>query len=120
MEKRICLNCGEPIIGRSDKKFCNDFCRNNYNNHRKKDTVNLMRNINNILRSNRHILANLNPSGKAKVSKRMLLDKGFNFSYHTNAYTTKKGNRYYFVYDQGFLPLEGDYFALVRRQEYVG
>ena len=31
MEKN-CLECGTRIIGRADKKFCNDSCRNSYNN----------------------------------------------------------------------------------------
>ena len=31
-----CLECGEKIIGRSDKKFCNDACRNSYNNKQNK------------------------------------------------------------------------------------
>ena len=29
MEKRFCLDCGEPHKGRADQKFCNDLCRNN-------------------------------------------------------------------------------------------
>ncbi|HRZ33187.1 MAG TPA: DUF2116 family Zn-ribbon domain-containing protein, partial [Flavobacterium sp.] len=42
-----CLECGEKIIGREDKKFCSDGCRNSYNNKINKDSTNLMRNINN-------------------------------------------------------------------------
>lgn len=30
--KRVCLNCGTPIYGRSDKKFCSHNCRAYYNN----------------------------------------------------------------------------------------
>ena len=29
---KTCLNCGEEINGRVDKKFCCDYCRNHYNN----------------------------------------------------------------------------------------
>lgn len=29
---RVCLSCGAKLIGRSDKKFCNDGCRGFYNN----------------------------------------------------------------------------------------
>jgi len=28
MEKRFCFDCGEPLNGRADQKFCNDLCRN--------------------------------------------------------------------------------------------
>ena len=31
-----CLNCESPTKGRSDKKFCTDLCRSQFNNQRKK------------------------------------------------------------------------------------
>lgn len=110
-----CPECGEKIIGRIDKKFCSDYCRNSYNNNLNKDSKNLLRNINNKLRKNYRILEELNPGDKTKTSKSRLLSKGFDFEYFTNIYTTKTGNVYYFVYNQGYLPLEGDYYALVKR-----
>ena len=50
--------------------------------------------------------------------------KGHFFDMHTklpftNLYQTKNGHTYYFCYDQGYLPLEHDYFALVKRKEYI-
>ena len=51
----------------------------------------------------------------ATVSKMMSIEKGFDFNYFTSIYTTKAGTVYYFVYNQGYLPLEGDYYALVKR-----
>jgi len=119
MEKRKCPECGFEIIGRSDKIFCSDQCRNTYNNNLKKDSNNYVRRINNILRKNRRILEELNPNGKSKAHKNKLIDKGFNFDYYTNVYRTKNGNVYYFCYEQGYLPIEEEYFALVVKQEYV-
>ena len=78
-----CLECGEKIFGRSDKKFCSDGCRNTYNNNQKKDTTNLMRNINNILRKNCRILDEINVDGKAKTTKSKLTALGFDFNYIT-------------------------------------
>lgn len=118
MEKQ-CPECGEPIKGRVDKKFCSDLCRNSYNNRSNSNTNNFMRNINNILRRNRRIMEELNPDGKTKVPKEKLTSKGFNFSYFTNVYLTKTGNQYFFCYEYGYLPLEGDYYALVKRQEWM-
>jgi predicted nucleic acid-binding Zn ribbon protein len=115
MEKK-CLECGDKIRGRADKKFCSDSCRNNYNNKFNKDTKNLMRNIHNALRKNYRILESLNPEEKTKTTRDKLLKLGFNFDYFTSIYTTKAGTVYYFVYDQGYLPLENDYYALVKRQ----
>src|SRR5699024_6241942 len=85
--KRNCLECGEKISGRSDKKFCSDYCRNAYNNRLNKDTRNLMRNVHNRLRKNYRILEKLNSKGKTTVPKGRLLKSGFNFTYFTSIYT---------------------------------
>ena len=113
--QKACLECGEKIVGRIDKKFCSDYCRNAHNNNLNKDSKNLLRNINNQLRKNYRVLEELNPEGKTKTTKSRLLAKGFSFEFFTSIYTTKAGTVYFFVYDQGYLPLEGDYYALVRR-----
>lgn len=113
--QKTCLECGEQLKGRADKKFCSDYCRNAYNNKLNKDSKNLIRNTNNRLRKNYRILEELNPNGKSKATKSQLLSKDFSFDLITSIYTTKKGTIYYFVYDQGYLPLENDYFALVKK-----
>jgi len=117
--ERYCPECGEKIKGRVDKKFCSDLCRNSFNNRSNSDTNNFMRSINTILRRNRKILEELNPEGKSKIQKDKLIAKGFNFNYYTNTYLTKTGNQYFFCYEYGYLRLEGDYFALVKRQEWM-
>ncbi len=113
---RTCLECGEKLIGREDKKFCNDSCRNSYNNKINKDTNNLMRNINNQIRKNFRILNHLNTEEKTKVSKNTLLQKGFDFTLITSIYTTKTGNQYFFVYNQGYMILDEEYCLLVKRK----
>ena len=115
MEKE-CLECGDKVIGRADKKFCSDACRNAYNNAINKDHNNLIRNTHNRLRKNHRILSSLNPSDKTKVNKATLLKHGFLFDYITGTYTTKSGSTYRYVYDQGYLPLEGEVFLLVKRE----
>lgn len=110
-----CLECGEKIVGRVDKKFCSDYCRNAYHNNRNKDRKNLVRNVNNRLRKNYRILEEFNPKEKTTTTRTRLQAKGFNFDYITSIYTTKSGKVYYFVYDQGYLPLENGIYALVKR-----
>jgi hypothetical protein len=110
-----CLECHEKIVGREDKKFCSDGCRNAYNNKMNKDHTNLMRNINNKLRKNYRILTELNPEGKTKTTKNKLISKGFDFDLMTSVYTTKTGNTYYFVYDQGYMAVENEGFVLVKK-----
>lgn len=114
MQKQ-CPVCESKIVGRADKKFCSDYCRNAFNNQLNKDSKNLVRNINNLLRKNYRILSELNPKDKTKTTKTKLIAKGFDFHHFTSIYTTKTGNTYYFVYDQGYLPLENEFYALVKR-----
>lgn len=113
---RKCLECETSIFGREDKKFCSDYCRNAFNNKINKDEKNYIRNVNNRLRKNWRILESLNPNQKTKTSKTKLVEQGFDFNYFTSIYTTKTGNVYYFVYNQGYLALENDYYALVKRK----
>ncbi len=119
-DKKVCLSCGEILKGRSDKKFCSDLCRNSHNNEQNSDANNYVRNINNALRKNRRILAEvLGQNEKMKISKDKLSTKGFSFSYYTNVYNTKTGNTYYFCYEYGYLHLEGDFVAIVLRKEFL-
>ncbi len=111
-----CLECNEKIVGREDKKFCSDGCRNAYNNKINKDSTNYMRNVNNKLRKNYRILAEANPEGKAKISRTKLLSKGFDFEFFTSILSTSTGNTYYFVYDQGYRLLDNDYYLLVKKE----
>jgi len=111
-----CLECGDDFKGRVDKKFCSDYCRNTYNNKINTDSKNLVRNINNRLRKNYKILSELNTSGKTKVTRRKLLDGNFDFTFFTSIYTTKTGNTYFYIYDQGYLALENDYYLLIRKE----
>jgi len=113
--ERNCPECSEKIVGREDKKFCSDACRNSYNNKINKDSTNLMRNVNNTLRRNYRILADLNADGKTKTTKARLAGRGFDFNYFTNLLQTKTGNTYYFVYEQGYMALENDYYILVKK-----
>ncbi|MFP4024539.1 MAG: hypothetical protein ACLFVR_08430 [Thiohalospira sp.] len=121
-DTRKCPECGEKIVGRADKKFCSDQCRNTYNNRLNSDASNTVRNVNNILRKNRRILAGLNKqSGKTIVNKETLLTSGFNFTYHTHTYTTKKGDVYHFCYEQGYLYLpDKELYLLVENKENIG
>ena len=115
--ERVCLEWGELIRGRSDKKFCDDSCRNSYHNARNKDVSAYIRKTNNQLRKNHRILTELNTRDKTKVSRKALVKAGFDFDLHTGMYTTKSGSVYYYVYDQGYLVLENEQVLLVKRDK---
>jgi len=119
MEIRECLECQMKLSGRKDQKFCSDQCRNTFNNRQNEDANKYVRRINNILRKNRRVLAQLNPEGKKTVDGIRLAEEGFNFHYYTNIYTTKTGSKYYFCYEQGYLKVDSDKYMLVQKQDYV-
>ncbi len=116
MEKKKCLECDKNVLGRIDKKFCSDYCRNTYNNKLNRSSNNLIRNTNNRLRKNYTVLTELNKSGKTKITRSKMINKNFDFNFFTSIYKTKAGKVYFYVYDQGYLPLEGEYYLLVKRE----
>ena len=117
MEERKCLECGEPLRGRADQKFCNDLCRNAYNNKKLGKATNYMRKVNRILKQNHAILCDLNPDEKSITFRSVLEKQGFQFDYHTHVYTTRNGRVYYFIYDQGYSELENNKFVLVKKED---
>jgi hypothetical protein len=76
-----------------------------------------MRHVNCILRRNRRILCELNPKGKSKTSLSKLAEKGFDFTYFTNVRRTNSGSVYYFCYEQGYLPLDNNVYALIKKMD---
>lgn len=118
---RHCMSCGRPLRGRIDKKFCDDACRNTYNNQQKlqNQSNGFVRTINSALLKNRKILQGLvNNSGDiAKATREKLLGLGFQFKYHTHLYVTKSGKTYTYCYDYGYLPIENDWYLVVKRKQ---
>ena len=124
MEKNHCLECGSPVYGRSDKKFCDGDCRNAYNNKVQRDHESYITALNKSLRRNRKILKNLAPIGKSTLRKEVLDALGYDFNVFSSMYRTEKGNVYYLCYDYGFCPIvdaKGMSRALIiQKQDYMG
>ncbi len=114
---RVCPECDRPVFGRIDKKFCSDACRNAFNNRQNSEQLQLIRNVNSILKKNRKILEEMNPQGKKTTHREEMLKRGFDFQYFTNIHRTKAGDEYRFCYDQGFLELDKGFILLVKRRE---
>lgn len=115
---RFCVTCKKALKGRTDKKFCNESCRNGFYNHLNAETNNLVRNINHALGKNRRILESffIEENKIITASAHQLLLKGFQFRYFTHQHTNKKGNTYFFCYNYGYLLLENTYLLVKGRE----
>lgn len=121
MEIRHCLSCGDSLKGRSDKKFCNDYCRNNFNNQRKSlDKQNsVIKAVNSILLKNRKILESVLPSGdeRIKVFGDKLIRLGFQFNYITNVNRHDANQTYFCCYDYGYYPADNNCYIVLKVKE---
>lgn len=96
-----CAACGKPLKGRSDKKFCDSYCRNGYNNKNKNSEERYIQHLNRLIRRNRRILKTLCPQGKAIVRKELLDQLGYKYGVFSGIF--KSGAITYFLcYDYGF------------------
>lgn len=117
-EVKFCLACKKPVRGRADKKFCDDYCRNAFNNQLRMQEPPQVKEIILTLKKNRKVLEELMGAEEmCKQPKNKFITKGFLFDYHTHLYKNKNGNTYYFCFEYGYLPLEGDWFLLVKRKK---
>lgn len=117
--ERKCKVCERIIKGRSDKKFCDTYCRAAYNNEQKGPVNNLMRKVNKALGKNRRILQSLLRENETmkKTTREKLLQSGFQFKYLTHTLNNPKRGIYYFCYEFGYRPLADDLFLIVKRNE---
>lgn len=116
METKACHYCNEPLKGRVDQKFCDDYCRNSFNNALNRDKNKKIRNINHALRKNRYILETLlEKRNKLKVNKEDLINNGFQAKYYTHTALNNKGETYYWIYDYGLSSLEKEWVMVVKQ-----
>jgi hypothetical protein len=120
-DTKNCKVCQKPLRGRSDKKFCDDYCRNVYNNKLKEgERQNTdIKEISQALRKNRKVLEMLLPHSEnsVKASRDELLRMGFHFDYITDYYRTKSGETYHYCFDYGYLPLGNNMNLIVRKKK---
>jgi hypothetical protein len=109
-----CLQCNRNLRGRSDKKFCDAYCRNAYHNEHKKHVNILHQKINGILKKNRSILERFFKfkNKPCRVKRQMLLKRGFNINFFTHLTTDKRGRVFVFCYEYGYLLAEDTYLII--------
>src|SRR5690606_30224880 len=88
--ERRCEECGKVLRGRSDKRFCNDGCRNNFNRKRRQVLIDQVpqnyREIFKVIKSNYLILCEYYPSAykEEAIYREELENRGFNFKFLTS------------------------------------
>lgn len=116
-----CQYCGKKLMGRSDKKFCDDYCRNVFNNRLKanEDGNASVKRIDRILKHNRKVLRQIYQKSNTavRISRDKLLVAGLEFNYFTHQYTTRNKKTYHYCYEYGYLLLGDDVFLIVKRKE---
>ncbi|SNT37098.1 hypothetical protein SAMN05421640_3611 [Ekhidna lutea] len=122
LSPKQCLQCGNPLVGRADKKFCDAYCRNSYNNQHKAAEEQYIMMVNSQIRRNRRILKDLCPEGKSTVRKEVLDRLGYDYRYFSSIFKSQFGP-YYLVYDYGFSPMTDDRgikkAIIIQRQDYM-
>ena len=118
-EEKKCLYCTKLIRGRTDKKFCNDYCRNYFNNKQNATATGWQRSVQHAINKNRRILNELLPTEMemVRIKKERLMNEGFQFRYVTHVRHLKKRSIYYHCYDYGYLMLEEDWCLIFRDSE---
>lgn len=122
LQKAICEDCGKEIKGRSDKRFCDDTCRNNFNRKKRQaEWVSISEEALEIIRTikrNYQLLKTSDlPEGTMTYQPvNDLLNKGFNPNYFTS---TKEidGDLYHFCFEQGFRISDGQIFVIERKEQ---
>lgn len=121
IEKRYCQCCAQVLHGRMDKKFCDEGCRNNFNNQQNSVENKEIRIINRILKRNRAILLALFALEKkpTNIEKERLLLEGFNFRYMTQQGVCKDGQSYQICYDVGLISEQDRNYRIVLARDIV-
>ncbi|TAG15119.1 MAG: hypothetical protein EAZ13_08730 [Sphingobacteriia bacterium] len=104
MSEKQCIYCAKKIIGRTDKKFCNCYCRSGFHNIQNGTANNNIRRINLLLQKNRRILAHIYAvfPRKKTVPINTLYLQGFNLAHFTHQQKHIKFGTYTCCYDYGY------------------
>lgn len=109
-----CLECQAKLVGRTDKKFCSDYCRNKHNNRRYAKSYAEINHINKILKKNFIILKDLYDKNLQTINLKEMIIMGFNCSYFTSI-EKEENHNYFFCYTYGF-KLNEEYVSIVKRE----
>ena len=101
---KYCRCCDKELFGRSDKKFCNAYCKSSFHFQKNKEKeATFFKKVDEQLKLNRRLLKAYNKAGKSTVRKDTLTAEGFHSRFFTHYWQTKNKTRtYFFCYEYGF------------------
>ncbi|MBO4465714.1 MAG: DUF2116 family Zn-ribbon domain-containing protein [Bacteroidales bacterium] len=94
MEEKLkyCLNCGAPLVGRADKLFCSERCKDAWHNKRKNRIKQSRASVMGILKNNHDILESLIQSGRTVWITPLLEAMGLRCDYFTRLVGIRPGS----------------------------
>ncbi len=120
---RLCQACQKVLEGRSDKKFCDPYCKSAFHYKRnQEEPKGLYSKIDKQLKKNRSLLKSYNKAGKSIVKTEILIQQGFDPNFFTHFWKNQKGDIYLFAYEFGFLlkkENQTNKYVLVKWQPYM-
>ena len=75
-QQRFCRACEKPLTGRSDKKFCDAYCKSAFHYKNDRNGNNFYQKVERQLKKNRKLLKAFNKAGKATVRAEILIAQG--------------------------------------------
>lgn len=116
-EGRVCLNCGEPITGRADKRFCSIKCKNEWNNSLIGLDKHDRNRIISILLKNYLVLQTVMESGEKAPELEALAVAGFRPEYVTGFRRIRRGRDEYRCFDICYNKTEARLYNIRRAPE---
>ncbi|MDF4223019.1 hypothetical protein PXC01_15550 [Maribacter sp. M208] len=120
--KRVCPECNNEVIGRTDKIFCSVKCKSIHQYEKSQIENTFYFSVDKQLKRNRKILKRYNKSGFTTIRKSILLEEGFNPKFFTHYWKNQKNDVYLFCYDFGFLKTTKNgvtKYVIVQWQDYM-
>ncbi|OKS86116.1 hypothetical protein [Mucilaginibacter polytrichastri] len=124
-KENTCEHCNKPLFGRTDKRFCNDTCRNTFNRIKgEKEKLQANENIPEVFRiikKNYEILQQFSPDGIPSGERKMvliteLIQLGFNPKFHTSIW--QDGDAIWkFCFEKGWGFGEPDAYLIERTEQ---
>lgn len=109
-----CLLCGTPLVGRNDKRFCDDACRSGYHNREGREQNGLILHTNKILKRNRKILFDCYSQNLIVVPLQKLQENGFLIPFCTSIEVIGRKKQIRFCYEFGYRVMSKKYIQIIK------